>query len=95
MNRTYRGLFVAEGTSDMPLAELVESLFFDRGIEVTISRPDFGLLGRVSKDVQSKYMREILLPKDRLISLRYIGMQTTLEQEQGGRKSKMPSLHSR
>lgn len=52
--RTYRGLFVSEGTSDLPLADLIETLFLDRGVDLFLSRPDFALLGRVERDVQSK-----------------------------------------
>jgi hypothetical protein len=51
---TYSGLFVAEGSSDAPLADIVEALFFDRGIPVFLSKPDFALLGRVPKDVKSR-----------------------------------------
>jgi hypothetical protein len=54
-NRSYRGLFVAEGTSDLPLAEIVEALFFERGCSVQLSSPDFSLLSnKVKKDVTSK-----------------------------------------
>ncbi|WFE67159.1 DUF4276 family protein [Micromonospora sp. WMMD714] len=52
--RSYSGLFVAEGSSDAPLAELIESLFLERGIEVRLSQPDFSLLGKVHKDVRSR-----------------------------------------
>lgn len=52
--RTYSGLFVSEGTSDLPLAQLIEALFLDRGIDLLLSRPDFALLGRVPRDVRSK-----------------------------------------
>lgn len=52
--RSYSGLFVAEGSSDAPLAELIESLFLERGIEVRLSQPDFSLLGKVDKDVRSR-----------------------------------------
>src|SRR5262245_15175338 len=50
----YSGLFVGEGSSDMPLADLVEALFLDEGVAIHLSKPDFSLLGRVSKDVQSR-----------------------------------------
>lgn len=52
--RPYRGIFVAEGSSDEPLADIVESLFFDQGISVHLSKPDFGRLDRVPKDVKSR-----------------------------------------
>ncbi|MFC8847609.1 MULTISPECIES: hypothetical protein [unclassified Micromonospora] len=48
------GLFVAEGTSDQPLAELVESLFCERGIELSLSQPAFERLTGVGKDVKSR-----------------------------------------
>jgi hypothetical protein len=53
-DRIRSGLFVAEGTSDLPLAELVEALFLDHGVSVYLSKPDFTLLGKVAKDVKSK-----------------------------------------
>ncbi|MGI9002133.1 MAG: hypothetical protein ACR2GH_10740 [Pseudonocardia sp.] len=60
--RTYGGLFVAEGTSDLPLADIVETLFLDRGVSLHLSRPDFSLLPKVSKDVGSRLLagRELL-----------------------------------
>jgi hypothetical protein len=49
------GLFIAEGSSDQPLAEIVESLFFERGFLVHLSAPDFSLFqDKVRRDVQSK-----------------------------------------
>ncbi len=50
----YTGLFVAEGSSDLPLADLVESLFLDQGVYVTLSKPDFGLLEAIPKDVRAR-----------------------------------------
>ncbi|MFI5935045.1 hypothetical protein [Actinoplanes sp. NPDC051494] len=50
----FDGLFVAEGSSDMPIADIVERLFFERGVEVRLSKPDFGLLGKVPKVVSSR-----------------------------------------
>jgi len=50
----FNGLFVAEGSSDMPIADIVERMFFDRGVVVRLSTPDFGRLGRVAKDVRSR-----------------------------------------
>ncbi|MEH1011649.1 hypothetical protein V6U90_00755 [Micromonospora sp. CPCC 206060] len=52
--RSYSGLFVAEGSSDLPVADLVESLFVNLGVTVHLSRPDFALLGKVPKDVRSR-----------------------------------------
>ncbi|WP_248965912.1 DUF4276 family protein [Sphaerisporangium perillae] len=52
--RAFTGLFVSEGTSDLPLADLVESLFIDRGVPVRLSKPDFAPLGGVAKDVKSR-----------------------------------------
>ncbi len=55
MTRGRTGLFVAEGSSDMPLADLVEELFADHGVDLALSRPDLGLLNhRVGKDVGSR-----------------------------------------
>ncbi|MCO6009681.1 hypothetical protein NE236_32390 [Actinoallomurus purpureus] len=53
-NRLYTGLFVSEGTSDLPLADIVETLFVDRGVPVRLSKPDFTLLRKVPKDVESR-----------------------------------------
>ncbi|MGC4805646.1 hypothetical protein [Micromonospora sp. DT233] len=56
MSRPARsGLFVAEGTSDQPLAELIESLFCERGIELRLSRPAFERLTGVGKDSGPAY----------------------------------------
>lgn len=52
--RSYTGLFVSEGSSDLPLADIIESLFVSRGVTVHLSKPDFSLLGRVAKDVRSR-----------------------------------------
>ncbi|WP_211216365.1 DUF4276 family protein [Longispora albida] len=53
--RQRSGLFIAEGTSDLPLADLVEALFLEQGVSVRLSKPDFGLLERsIKKDVRSK-----------------------------------------
>lgn len=53
-NRVFTGLFIAEGSSDMPLSDLVESIFFDKGLSVQIRRPDFGRLAGVAKDVRAR-----------------------------------------
>jgi hypothetical protein len=50
----FTGLFVAEGSSDAPLAAIVESLFLERGFTVRLSAPDFGRLKRTPKDVRSR-----------------------------------------
>ncbi len=42
--RQYSGVFIGEGSSDMPISDIVESLFLDREISVRLSKPDFGLL---------------------------------------------------
>jgi len=53
--RTYSGLFIAEGSSDLPLAGIIESLFFARGVSVRLSNPDYSLLStRVRRDVKSR-----------------------------------------
>jgi hypothetical protein len=51
---TFTGLFVAEGSSDAPLAAIVESLFLERGFIVRLSAPDFSRLERTPKDVRSR-----------------------------------------
>ena len=53
-SQIYSGLFIAEGTSDFPLADSIEALFLDRGISISLRKPDFELLGRVGKDVRSR-----------------------------------------
>jgi hypothetical protein len=53
--RSARGLFIAEGPADAPLADIVESLFLDRGFSLTLSRPDLSMLAqKVGRDVASK-----------------------------------------
>lgn len=52
----YTGLFIAEGTSDLPLADLVTGLLASVGVTVRLVRPDFPLLGgRVARDVRSRF----------------------------------------
>jgi hypothetical protein len=53
-DRSYSGLFVAEGTSDEPLAEHIELLFLCHGVSVSLSRPDFSRLPKVAKDVGAR-----------------------------------------
>jgi hypothetical protein len=53
--RSFNGLFVAEGSSDAPLGELVESLFLARSVNIHLTRPDYSLLGeRVAKDLTAR-----------------------------------------
>lgn len=50
-----RGLFVAEGTSDGPLAEIVQGLFVPHECDVQLTPVDFErLTERVSQDIDSK-----------------------------------------
>jgi len=59
---SFTGLFVAEGTSDAPLAGIVESLFFERGVSLRLSKPDYAMLGaRVKKDVESRIRAGVAL----------------------------------
>ncbi|MFC9475943.1 hypothetical protein ACFTS5_27480 [Nocardia sp. NPDC056952] len=51
--RVFSGLFVCEGSSDQPLAAIVERLFIEHDINLRLSNPDFGLLPKVGKDVGS------------------------------------------
>lgn len=60
-SRTFTGLFVAEGSSDAPLASIIESLFLERGVMVRLSAPDFGRLERTPKDVRSRVMAGLAL----------------------------------
>lgn len=53
MSHLHSGVFVAEGTSDAPLADLVELLFLRNGVQLNLSRPDFAPLS-VPKDVGSR-----------------------------------------
>jgi hypothetical protein len=48
------GLFVAEGSSDMPIADIVERIFFEHGLDLRLRKPDFGRLGKVPKDLKSR-----------------------------------------
>lgn len=62
MSRTiYSGLFICEGTSDQPLAEIIEALFVERGVYIRLSHPDFSLLPKVAKDVKSRVQAGIEL----------------------------------
>jgi len=56
--RAFSGLFVYEGSSDMPLATIVETLFVERGMEIRLSTPECSLLAeKVSKTVESRNPR--------------------------------------
>lgn len=50
----YSGIFIAEGSSDAPLARIVEKLFAIRGVPLRLSTPAFDRLGKVHKDVASR-----------------------------------------
>ena len=54
--RPLSGLFVCEGTSDQPLADIVEYLFVERDVTLRLSRPDFSVMDRVGRDVGSKLL---------------------------------------
>lgn len=54
MKTTVRGLFVAEGSSDHPLAGIAELLFRDRGVDLRLTMPPFEQLRGVPKDVESR-----------------------------------------
>lgn len=54
-------LFIAEGQSDAPLADIVEVLMLNRGITVQLSTPDFSRLPRVKKDVASRLVAGLSL----------------------------------
>jgi hypothetical protein len=71
-DRIYSGLFVAEGSSDAPLADVVETLFFDRGVSLFLSKPDFARLGKVPRDVLPGRCRAVdrPCPSSRLASAR-------------------------
>ncbi|MER5324289.1 hypothetical protein [Streptosporangium roseum] len=46
------------------MADLVESLFVDRDVMLRLSKPDFSLLARVSKDVKSRVAAGVRLLRD-------------------------------
>ncbi|MEV6606740.1 hypothetical protein [Kutzneria sp. NPDC051319] len=58
----HTGLFVAEGTSDAPLAALVTDLFAEHDVRLRLQEPDFSWL-KVAKDVRSKVVAGIELAK--------------------------------
>lgn len=64
------GLFLCEGTSDLPLARLVETLFLQRRVDVRLSQPDFSLLPRVAKNIEARVrvgLRLIDMPIDLIV----------------------------
>lgn len=64
------GLFLAEGTSDAPLADLVTTMFAVHGVTVQLTRPDFALLGdRVARDVASRLVAGRTLMADQPLDL--------------------------
>lgn len=51
----WQGIFISEGTSDLPLAQLVENMFLARGEGLDLSVPDFSLLAdRVPRTVDGR-----------------------------------------
>lgn len=57
-----RGLFVSEGSSDEPIAEIVEELFSAAGLRLNLSRPDYSRLEeKVAKDVRSRVLAGVEL----------------------------------
>lgn len=66
----WSGLFVAEGSSDAPLADVVTTLFQARGVSVQLTRPDFSLLAeRVPRDVASRIAAGCKLMEGRAVDL--------------------------
>ncbi len=64
------GLFVSEGSSDAPLADLVTTLFETRGVTVQLTKPDFALLNeRVARDVASRVEAGHRLMEGRAVEL--------------------------
>ncbi|MBB5115391.1 DUF4276 family protein [Micromonospora echinospora] len=64
-SRTYSGLFIAEGSSDQPLAEHIQLLFYERGVELMLSSPEFERLSsKVTKDVESRIAAGLALNHD-------------------------------
>jgi hypothetical protein len=55
MSQPFRALFIAEGTSDGPLAAIVEDMFLDRGMEIRISTPDMTTLPQTARDLHSRF----------------------------------------
>jgi hypothetical protein len=66
MSTAIRGLFVAEGTSDGPLAGLVELLFRERGADLRLTVPPFEQLSNVRKDIKSRVEAGLKLMDNRV-----------------------------
>jgi hypothetical protein len=69
-DRLHSGLFVAEGSSDLPLAGIVQDLFLERGITVRLSQPDFSVMPeKVRKDIASRLLvgTRLMRPQPELI----------------------------
>lgn len=49
-----RAIFIGEGSSDRPLAEIVASLFEREGVQIDVVAPDLDLLPGLRRDVGSK-----------------------------------------
>ncbi|MFI6321305.1 hypothetical protein ACIBG8_27465 [Nonomuraea sp. NPDC050556] len=62
--KVFSGIFIAEGSSDAPLASIVETLLAKRGVALRLSTPDFDRLGKVRKDVRSRVEAGIRLMGD-------------------------------
>lgn len=59
--KQYSGVFIAEGTSDAPLADIVERLFLERHeVSVRLSQPDFANL-KIAKDVRTRVEAAVTL----------------------------------
>ncbi|WP_245633730.1 hypothetical protein [Amycolatopsis jejuensis] len=54
MPRVLQGLFIAEGTSDQPLANTVEVLFRESGIELRLTVPPYEQLPKVAKTIKDR-----------------------------------------
>jgi hypothetical protein len=51
---TYRGIFLADGPSDLPLSEHLQQLCADLGADVTLTAIDPALLGRTARRVDAR-----------------------------------------
>lgn len=49
-----RAVFIGEGTSDNPLADIVTALFARLDLRIDVTKPDFELLPRIPRDVGSR-----------------------------------------
>lgn len=89
-DRPRYGVFVAEGTSDMPISDIVEDLFFERGTAVHLSKPDFNRLEKVSKDVRSRLLAGRTLADNQSTSSWYTATPTTPGRRRDEEKLKRP-----